>query len=336
MGAGGGGVTTTRAFLLARDLTMSVGSRELSETGPDEALIRVELAGLCGSDLHVMRTGDWVVEWPATLGHEIFGRVKQAPSDSALERGAPVVADSRIACGHCAACRGGRSDFCTQLAFVGEARPGGFADYCVLPLTLLHRVPDTLEGAQAVLAEPLAVTLHALSHLRSEPQRVAVIGHGPIGALIHIELRRRFPDCEIAIAEPAELRASLARELGSSCATTAADLPAGSFDTVIDAAGYRGSLTDALRLCAPEAHLVIIALSEHPVPVKPMDIVERRVHITGSNAFRDELDTAIELLAAEPPRYAPIVTEEIELDDLPRTATRQLARPDAVKVLVRP
>jgi threonine dehydrogenase-like Zn-dependent dehydrogenase len=91
-----------------------------------------------------------------------------------------------------------------------------------------------------------------------------------------------------------------------------------------------------LGLCAQEAQLVLVALSEHPVAVKPMDIVERRIHITGSNAFRDELDGAIELLVREPSRYAPIVTEEIALDELPRTATRQLEQPDAVKVVVRP
>ena len=64
------------AFLLERDLTMSVGARELPPAGPDDVLIRVEWAGLCGSDLHVMRTGDWVTSWPATLGHEIYGRVE--------------------------------------------------------------------------------------------------------------------------------------------------------------------------------------------------------------------------------------------------------------------
>src|SRR4051794_18152585 len=102
-------MTTTPAFLLERDLTMSVASRELPEPGADEALIRVEWAGLCGSDLHVMRTGAWVADWPATLGHEIYGRVEQAPPGSPLTAGTAVVADSRIPCGRCSACVDGRS-----------------------------------------------------------------------------------------------------------------------------------------------------------------------------------------------------------------------------------
>lgn len=329
-------MTTAAAFLLERDLTMSVASRELPEPGSDEALIRVEWAGLCGSDLHVMRTGDWVADWPATLGHEIYGHVEQAPPGSALAVGTAVVADSRIPCGRCGACLAGRSDFCAEVAFVGEARPGGFASHCVLPLALLHEVPSKLEGSHAVLAEPLAVTLHALSHLDHEPRRAAVLGHGPIGALIHIELRRRFPDCLIEVAEPAELRASLARALGASCSASGLDLDGTGFDLVIDAAGYRGSLADALRLCASEGQLVVVALSEHPASVRPMEIVERRLRIVGSNAFRDELDVAIERLARDPWRYEPIVTDAIELTELPQTAARQLERPDAVKVLVRP
>ena len=329
-------MTSVPAFLLERDLSMSVRTRELPASGPDEALVEVEWAGLCGSDLHVMRTGDWVAEWPATLGHEIFGRVAQAPAGSDLDVGAPVVADSRIACGDCAACRANDRDACASPAFVGEACPGGFASHCVLPVRLLHRVPLTLDGRHAVLAEPLAVALHALSHVTGEPARVTILGHGPIGALVHIELRRRLPACDLEVAEPAPLRADLARKLGARCVDSAEELAPAAFDVVFDTAGYGGSLADAVGLCAPGAQLVALALSEQAVTLRPMDIVERRLRITGSNAFRNELDSAIELLAAEPSRYEPIVTDVVPLSELPEVARRQLERPDAVKVVVRP
>jgi threonine dehydrogenase-like Zn-dependent dehydrogenase len=322
--------------LLERDLTMTVGERDLPAPGPDEALLRVEWAGLCGSDLHVMRTGDWVVEWPATLGHEIFGRVEQAPADSAIAPGTPVVADSRIPCGDCPACAAGDRDACPNIAFVGEARPGGFASHCVLPLALLHPVPEELEGSRAVLAEPLAVVLHALSHLDAEPARAAILGHGPIGALVQIELRRRFPTCTIAVAEPAALRGRLAGALGADRVTAASELAAAAFDLVVDAAGYPGSLADAIALSSPAGQVLLVALSEREVAIKPMEIVERRLRIIGSNAFRGELDDAIDLLAREGWRYEPVVTDAIELGELPDTARRQLERPDAVKVLIRP
>lgn len=326
----------TAAFLLERDLSMHVGSRALPELGPDDALIRVRWAGLCGSDLHVMRTGAWVREWPATLGHEIFGTVERAPERSALTVGQAVVADSRLACGRCSYCLDQRPDDCVSVEFVGEACPGGFAELCALPAQMLHAVPAELEGASAALSEPLAVVVHALSWLRTEPRRVLILGHGPIGALVNIELRRRLADVEVDVAEPAELRAQLARALGSRTAPSTVELNAAGYDTVIDAAGYDGSLVDAVRACAPRGQVLVLSLSERPVSVRPADLVENSICLLGSNAFVDELPQAIALLAAETWRYEPVITDAISLSELPDVARAQLRRPDAVKVLVCP
>src|SRR5438034_383570 len=81
-----------------------VAERELPGPAPDEATIRVEWAGICGSDLHVMRTGAWVEQWPATLGHEVVGRVEAAGPAVSVEPGARVVLDSRLPCMSCPAC----------------------------------------------------------------------------------------------------------------------------------------------------------------------------------------------------------------------------------------
>jgi threonine dehydrogenase-like Zn-dependent dehydrogenase len=323
------------AALLDRSLQLRVGTRELPMVGEGETRVRVEYVGVCGSDLHVIRTGDWVTDWPATLGHEIYGRVEESRGVGARAPGTAVVADSRIPCGTCETCRT-TPNACPNIRFVGEACPGGFASHCILPNTLLHDVPETLDGAPAVLAEPLAVVVHALSHLTHEPRRVAILGHGPIGALIHIELRRRFGAVEIDVAEPAPVRAALSRRLGARTVADAADLPAGSHDLIVDAAGYPSSLAHAVGLGAVGAHIVLLALSGTPVPITPMELVERRFRITGSNAFIDELPTAIALLAADGARYAPVVTDTISLDELPATIRRQFEQPDAVKVLVRP
>jgi threonine dehydrogenase-like Zn-dependent dehydrogenase len=323
------------AALLDRSLDLRVGTRELPAVGEDETRIRVEYVGVCGSDLHVIRTGDWVTEWPATLGHEIYGRVEESRGVGARAPGIAVVADSRIPCGTCETCRT-KPNACPNIRFVGEACPGGFASHCVLPNALLHEVPAMLDGATAVLAEPVAVVLHALSHLASAPRRVAILGHGPIGALIHIELRRLFGAAQIVVAEPASVRAALSRRLGARTVADAADLPAGSYDLIIDAAGYPSSIAHAVGLGSVGAHIVLVALSGTPVPITPMELVERRLRITGSNAFVDELPAAIALLSADGARYAPVVTDTISLNELPATIHRQLRRPDAVKILIRP
>jgi len=327
---------TPIAVELDRDLRMAVVERPATEPGPAEVLVRVEWAGLCGSDLHVIASGAWVRRWPAVLGHELCGIVEAAGRDAGIAVGTRVVADSRVPCGECAACRAGEPGACAEPAFVGEALPGGFATYCRLPASLAHRVPDGLDPATAVLAEPLAVALHALGHVARTPGRVLVLGHGPIGALLHIEARRRWPAAEVAVTEPAPLRAQLAAALGARVVPRADRLAGERFDLVVDAAGYAGSLADAIAAAAPAADLLLVALSEHPVPVTPIAIAERRLRLTGCNAFVDELPEAIERLAAEGWRYRPVVTDAIALTELPAVAAHQLERPDAVKVLVRP
>jgi threonine dehydrogenase-like Zn-dependent dehydrogenase len=324
------------AFLLDRSLEMAVRTRAIPALGSEDALIRVRWAGLCGSDLHVMRTGDWVEEWPATLGHEIYGTVEEGPADGSLQRGDHVVADSRIPCGRCAYCAAGDPNRCTAVRFVGEACPGGFANFCVLPSRLLHPVPDTLHGAAAALSEPLAVIFHGLSLLRDEPRRIAVLGHGPIGALLHIEVRRRFADAEVHVAEPARLRAQLARALEARTVSSAAALPQSGFDTVVDAAGYPGSFSDAVTLAAPRGQVLLLALSKRDVALRPADLVERSLCVVGGNAFVDELPAAIDALARAPWRYEPVITDAISLDELPRMARAQLERPEAIKVVVCP
>jgi len=319
--------------MLSEDLTLSVGSRDLPDPVAGEARVAVRFAGLCGSDLHVIRSGEWVTEWPATLGHEIFAEVEAIADGQPVERGDRVVVDSRLPCNSCPDCELDPNQ-CPHLRFIGEARPGGFAEYCLLPISSLHRVPDALAGEVAVLAEPLAVVVHALSKLRCEPHAVAVLGHGPIGALLHLELRRRFPVATFSVAEPSTQRRAMADELGAMTTAGAPGLEAGAFDLVIDAAGYPQSLSDAIKLCSPGAQLLLLAISDAVTPVLPIDLVERRLTVIATNAFVDELPQAIELLNENADLYRPLVTDVITLQELPAVANSQLDAPSAVKVLV--
>ncbi len=323
------------ALLVERDLTMRVGHRVLAEPAADEVLIAVDWAGVCGSDLHVLRTGDWVTEWPATLGHEIFGRVVRAPEGSDLVEGTPVVSDSRLPCGRCATCQVD-SHRCPNIQFVGEVRPGGFASHVVLPASIVHRVPEHVPGSTAVLAEPLAVALHALSQLRTPPERAAIVGHGPIGALVHAELRRRAPGCVVDVAEPLGLRARLAEALGARVADRASDLTQQSYDVVVDAAGYATSLADAIALGAPGAHVLLVALGHAEVALHASVLVERRLQLTGCHAFVDELPEAVQLLGSDGWRYDPVITDAVALAELPGALSDLLASPDAVKVVMHP
>jgi threonine dehydrogenase-like Zn-dependent dehydrogenase len=334
----------TDALLLDQQLTMALGTRQLAEPVPGEALVRVAWAGVCGSDLHVLRTGAWVSYWPATLGHEVVGVVEECPGGE-VPRGTTVVLDSRLPCGACPGCAAAPS-LCHQMAWLGEARPGGFARHVVVPATSLVTCPPDLEPAIAVLAEPLAVAMHAVSRLTRRPDDALVLGYGPIGALVHLELVRRWPDLVVSISEPGPDRRRLGLALGALRAPEpllTIGGPGGGggpahrrFSLVVDAAGYPGSLTDACACAANGGTVLVVALSPDSVPVVPAELAERMLTIAGSIGFDDELAVALEVLAAAPDRYRPLVSEAVLLEEAAERLTALARSPSAGKVVVRP
>ncbi|WP_432562001.1 zinc-dependent alcohol dehydrogenase [Kineococcus sp. SYSU DK003] len=318
-----------RAMLLDQDLTLRVGDRPDVEPGPGDVVVEVAWTGVCGSDLHVVATGDWVEYWPATLGHEVAGTVVESRADVAV--GTRVVLDSRIPCGTCDGCsRAAR--LCTAMAWLGERIPGGYADRLTVPAASVHEVPAGLDLAVAVLAEPVAVVASAVDRIRDVPRSVLLLGHGPIGAFAHAEFSRRWPGVPVTVVEPRAVRAELARSHG---ADTLAGLPAdGSFDLVVDAAGYPGSLPDAVSRTASGGTTLLVALSKEPAGLVPADVVERSVTITGSVGFDTaHLPRALAALAADPDRYASVVTHRVPLQELPEFLTQQRHR-TAGKVIV--
>lgn len=325
----------TTALLLSRDLDLHAGARELPGPGPGELLVAVAWAGVCGSDLHVLATGDWVAYWPATLGHEVAGRVIESRAET-FPVGTPVVLDSRIpedtADGKLRADR-----LSPDLQWLGEARPGGFAHAVVVPAVSARAVPASLDLADAVLAEPLAVAMCALDQLPSLPESVLVLGHGPIGALVHAEARRRLPGVRVTVAEPNAARADLARDLGADqVAGTAAELGDTTYDLVIDGAGYPDAFADAVARTARGGTVLLVALGHAASGIVPADLVERGLTVRGSVGFDDHhLDDAIAVLAAGPGAYRPLVTHRVPLAELPGLLADPAARSTAVKILMR-
>lgn len=326
----------TDALLLEQDLTLHLGSRELAAPARGEALVRVEWAGVCGSDLHVLKTGDWIASWPATIGHEVVGVVQECPG-AEVATGTTVVVDSRIPCGGCPGCAEAAS-LCQQMTWLGEALPGAFARHLVISTTSLVPCPDSLEGAVGVLAEPLAVAMHAVARLSRAPRDALLLGYGPIGALVHLEIARRWPGTRVVVAEPIDARRALALALGARPDTDARPDGPGQrrFSLVVDAAGYSQSLADACERTSNGGTVLVVALAPGSVPLVPAELVERTLTLAGSVGFDTELAAAVTLLADDPDRYRPLVTEALLLEEAAERLSSLAASPSAGKVVIRP
>jgi L-iditol 2-dehydrogenase len=195
---------------------------------PGEELVRITAVGLCGSDLHWYEDGgigeDVVVE-PLVLGHEMGGVIESGP-----RAGERVVVEPANPCGTCAMCRAGDSNLCPNVKFCGHAPiNGGLCERMAWPQRLLLAIPDSIEGDDVALLEPLGIALHAidLAHFRAG-QSAAVLGSGPIGLLIIRALRAAGASRIIATdAKPHRVEAALASGADEAYLTDVDGLPEG-------------------------------------------------------------------------------------------------------------
>ncbi|QJP15816.1 alcohol dehydrogenase catalytic domain-containing protein [Starkeya sp. ORNL1] len=303
--------------------------------------LTVTAAGICGSDLHNYRTGQWITRAPSIAGHELTGIVSAIhPSVEGFKVGDHVVADSRFWCGACAACRAGRQQLCRRLGFVGEACDGGFAEEIVLPARLLLPVAAGIDPAVAAMAEPLAVALHAVSRLSARPgQPVLVVGCGPIGGLAALVLGKRHGG-PLFIADRNANRAGLVAEVTGGRVVALDSAVIGDTDAplaAIEATGNVAALGQLVGAMGAGGTIALVGIYHGSLPLDPNLLVEREIALIGCHAFADELSEAVALLGPLAGDLARLVDRQITLDEVPAAYDRLIAgEARGLKTIVRP
>jgi (R,R)-butanediol dehydrogenase/meso-butanediol dehydrogenase/diacetyl reductase len=300
--------------------------------GPGEVRIAVRAAGICGSDLHNFRTGQWISRSPSTAGHEFAGVVTDVGQGVAgFAPGDTVVADSRWWCGECEACRAGRPNVCTRLGFVGEVCDGGFAEVVVLPARLVLKHEPTLDPGIAAMAEPLAVALHAV-HKQAVPavEPLLVVGCGTIGGLAAL-LISRSRGGPLLVSDRNRERAALVAEMTGAMAvdldpaSVHAALKGRALRYAFDATGNAGVLRSVLSLLAGGGSVALVGISHAPADLDLNLLVEREISLVGCHAFIDELLQAVAMLPALAPALKQLIDAEITIDEVPAAYARLLA-----------
>lgn len=310
---------------------------------PGWVRLEVAAAGICGSDLHNFRTGQWISRSPSVAGHEFAGVVTEV--GDGVEDFAPgdtVAADSRFWCGKCPACLSGRRNVCVDLGFVGEVCDGGFAEETVLPARLLVRHDPALDAGVAAMAEPLAVALHAVRRqavAAGEP--VLVVGCGPIGGLAAL-LLSRLHDGKLLVCDLNEERAALVAEVaGATAVGLDADAIAAALDGrplrhALDATGSVAALRAVLDMLAGGGSLALVGISHGRLDLDPNLLVEREIALVGCHAFADELPEAVAMLPALAGPLSRLIGEEVGIDAVPAAYERLLAgRARGLKTIIR-
>jgi len=312
--------------------------------GTGEVRLRVCAAGICGSDLHNFKTGQWISRLPVTPGHEFAAEVLDVGAGvTGLKVGDLVVADSRAPCGRCENCLSGRHNLCVALGYVGEVCDGGFAEQVTLRAGQLLTVDPHLPAEVAALAEPLGVALHVIRRLdpaKGEP--VLVAGAGPVGGLVTL-LLDHLGFGPVLFAERQQTRRDL---ISGVCEARAVELEP---DAVREALGGRplryaveatghGAVLDRLTgLVGAGARIAMVGIFHGRTEIDANAIVEREIELLGCSVFADEQREAVALLPALAPKLRQLVSTPIALEDVP-SAYRDLleGRAPALKTIIKP
>lgn len=310
-----------------------------------EIVVRVHACGICGSDLHYYQG---LEPRPAVCpGHEICGRLMSGALD--LPAGRAVVVEPIVSCGKCPSCAGGEPNLCPFLRIVGRHRAGGFADTVVVPVQSVHPIPEGLDLDAAVLAEPLAVALHASDRAATSTEMaVLVIGGGTIGLLTAFVAARVGANVTLVVRHSHQ-RAS-ARDLGISRIVDA--LPDGGLpsialeappDVVFETVGGRApTLALATASVRPGGTIVMVGVFSGSVSVDASLMLAKEIRLVPSMMYRrtgaePDFKRALRLLREERSRLAKLVTHRLPLDEIDRAfALAGAKRSGAIKVAVQP
>jgi len=293
--------------------------------------LQVLAAGICGSDLHNYRTGQWISRSPSTAGHEFCARVLAVGAGvDGIHVGDTVVVDSRVSCGQCPACLSGRSNICENLGFVGELCDGGFAEQVQLPARLLLPYQAAISPRIAAMAEPLAVALHALHRLDAPPgEPVLIVGCGTIGGFCAL-LLANIHQQPLLLAEPNTQRLHLVSTVtgGQPCALTPAALndalQGRRLRYAIDASGNARAIQTTLELMAGGGALALVGISHSGFTLDPNLLVEKEIALLGCHAFNHELPQALALLPELAPQLEQLSEVIAALEAIPQTYERLL------------
>jgi L-iditol 2-dehydrogenase len=318
-----------KALLKVKDGPGNIALQEIDEPapGPGEVKIKVEAAGICGTDIKIRYGHAWSNP-PVILGHEFCGTIV-AVGDAVKHwnvNDRVVSETAQVICGHCEYCHTGSYLMCKDRLSIGYGVNGAFAEYCVVRQDLLHRLPDNVDFNSGSLCEPLAVAVHA-AYKKADlsPTDLAVVfGPGPIG-LLTAQLLKSFGATVLVCGLSADSgRLKLAKEMGIDYTINLEIedleiylkdvLRCPGIDIVFDCSGANAAISKSLELLKKKGTLVQIGLPNAPMMLEYGKIVNKELSVIGSFGHSwIDWERALALLASGKVLTKPLLTHEFPL-----------------------
>ncbi|MDG0024490.1 zinc-binding alcohol dehydrogenase family protein [Trinickia sp. Y13] len=309
-----------------------------------EVMLRVARVGICGTDLHIFTGNQPYLQYPRVMGHEFSAVVTEAEPGSGFAAGDCVYVMPYLSCGHCVACRQGKTNCCVDIKVLGVHRDGALTEYVSVPAQFVHKA-EGVSLDQAAMLEFLAIGAHAVRRANvSSGQRVLVVGAGPIGmaAMIFAKLRGANVTCLDTRADRlafcrSELNVDAAVAVGATDTEQLASLTNGEFfDVVFDATGNIDAMNRGFGFVAHGGTYTLISIVPGQVSFSDPEFHKRETTLLASrNATTADFETVLEAMRAGRIPDRALNTHRMHLADVPDGLPRLLEPgPTVVKALV--
>lgn len=316
-------------------------------SAPDDVLIRVGAASICGSDLHILHVPPGQFATPGViLGHEYFGYVEEIGSEvTNFHPGDKVVVDNITKCHTCSYCTTGMDNLCPNAVIYGQQIDGGFAQYCVVKAAQLMPMPAEVPSYLAAQTEPLACVMNGIRKCKPTPaDNVVIFGMGPIG-LTFVRVMKLYGVKNLAVCEMSAMRREKALACGADLAIdpSTEDVSAvlqehwgESADLVVDAVGVGPVFGQAVQILKCGGRLLIFGQNANAMSqVPPAVIVRNELTVMGTYCAHHTFPLAMKLLQNPSLELERIISHKLELKDI-RQGIDLLNSQQASRVIIYP
>jgi 2-desacetyl-2-hydroxyethyl bacteriochlorophyllide A dehydrogenase len=331
-----------RAVVIERPGTIGVRDVPDPRATPGMLVVEIGAAGICGTDLHILKGEFALARYPCVPGHEFAGTVVEVGSGVTGYRiGDRVGVDPSIFCGTCDPCRNGRANLCRNFTGYGTTLPGAFAERTAVLASQAYRLPDDMPFPNAALAEPVACAIHGMRRLGScVGDRVLVVGGGTMGLILG-QLARFGGARHVTVVEVNPARRELARAIGFSAVEAsvakALALVPGGFEAVVEATGTVAGAEAAFEAVGPGGRLLLFGVypPSEIVRLEAARIFNCEMTILSSLAVFQSYGRALAILSATGVDASRMVTHTYPLASI-TDALEAAVSGDGLKVQIAP
>jgi threonine 3-dehydrogenase len=319
--------------------------------GPRDVLVKVKVASICGTDLHIYNWDRWAqnrIHPPLIPGHEFCGEVAAFGDEvTCVKEGDFVSAEMHVACGKCLQCRTGEAHICQNVKIIGVDTDGAFAEYVVIPESNIWKLDPEIPKEYASILDPLGNAVHTVLAGDIAAKTVAITGCGPIG-LFSIAVARACGATSVFAVEVNEHRRNIARAMKADYvidpskenATAAIMEKTGGLgvDVVLEMAGHPDAIRTAFDVVRRGGRISLLGLTSKPIALNfSEDIIFKGITVQGINGRRmyQTWYQMTALLKAGKLDLHPAITDRVSMRDFSK-AMERLKTGEASKILVYP